>query len=460
VLSFRGRLALVHLAVIVAVLAITAFAAQWTLARLVHPQLDAALIALAETEIGMLTAGGPVRINEAPAGPAAPSFIRLDRLLQIADSSGKVLARSKNLGEALLPTPPALLERLAAGETVYETLQGFAEEPVRLVSVPMDVSGSRLIVQVAGSLDDVHNVVASSSILFLVMGLALLLAVGAAGAILTGRVFHAIDNVVTRARHIGNETLDERLPHPGTPDEIGRLVDTLNAMLDRLQQSFEMQRRFTADASHELRSPLSRLRTELEVMLRRPREPAEYVEALRSGMEEVERLTTLVEELLALARFDAGHERPAEESVPPKPIAEEAIERVRPVAEERQIEIELDAPEHVAARIPRGSAGLVFANLLENAVKFSVPGARVSLRLAKDGQETVMSVSDAGPGIAQDELPHIFDRFYRGSIARTTSSPGFGLGLALSQAIVEIHGGRLDAANRPQGGAVFTVRLR
>ena len=135
-LSFRTRLTLVHLAgarapAIVGVLAVAAFSAYWTLTRLVHAQLDAALLALAETEIGMLAqdGGGPITIHEMPPGPALPSFVRLDRLMQIVDAEGRVVARSANLGASRLPTPPALLKRLAAGETVFETLEQFAEEP-------------------------------------------------------------------------------------------------------------------------------------------------------------------------------------------------------------------------------------------------------------------------------------------------------------------------------------------
>ena len=327
-----------------------------------------------------------------------------------------------------------------------------------MVSVPVTVNGSQLVVQVAGSLDDVHNVVSSASILFLVMGLALLVAVGTAGALFTGRVFQAIDNVVRRARHIGDVSLNEKLPHPGTNDEIGRLVDTLNDMLGRLQQRFDVQRRFTADASHELRSPLSRLRTD-SGHVAATEESAEYVETLHSCMEDVERSTTLVEELLALARLDAGQERGAAEIISLGPVAEDAIERVRTYARERQVKIVLEACSDVAARVPRASASLVLANLLDNAVKFSPPGARISVGLATEGAEAVMRVSDTGPGIAPDELPHLFERFYRGSVARAASVPGVGLGLALSQAIVQAHGGRLDAANRPEGGAIFTIRL-
>ena len=462
VLSFRTRLALVHLAVIVVVLTFTAFGAEWSLSRTVHRQLDAALLALAETEVAMLAGGEgqPIRVHEVPPGPAAFSFARLDRLVQIVDVNGQVLSRSVNLGAARLPTPPALLARLAAGETVFEMLTEFGDEPVRMVSVPVRVRGTLLAVQVAGSLDDVKNVVESARMLFIVMALALLVAVVTASAFLTRRAFRAIDDVVNHAHRIGEANLAERLPHPGTRDEIGRLVDTLNEMLDRLEQSFELQRRFTADASHELRTPLSRLRTELEVTLRRPRDEVEYVEALRSCMEEVERLTQLVEELLTLARLDASsQERRPPETVSLNPVAEEMVRRMDPIARERQIEIALDPSPVVIARVARGSASLVLANLLDNAVKFSPPGGRVTVHLTTHGTEAVMSVSDDGPGISPDELPHLFERFYRGSVARAYVTPGIGLGLALSQAIVHAHRGRIEASNSLGGGALFTVWL-
>lgn len=460
-LSFRARFALVHLAAIVVVLTVAALAGYWSLSRAVHAQLDAALLALAETEVGMLAAGGeaPVRVHEAPANPAPPSFERLDRLVQIVRADGEVLARSSNLGASRLPMPPALLRRVASGETVFETLDHFGDEPTRMVSVPANARGERFMVQVAGSLDDVNQVVASASRLFAVMGIALVVAVGASGALLTRRVFHAIDDVVGRARHIGEASLGTRLPHPGTQDEIGRLVDTLNEMLGRIQQGFEVQRRFTADASHELRSPLSRLRTELEVALRRPRGSAEYVQTLRSCLEEVERLTRLVEELLALARLDAYRQGGAGETEPLNRLAEELVARVQPAANERHVDVAIEQATPVSAPVARGPASLVLANLLDNAVKFSPPGGRVTVRLAADAAQAMVSVSDNGPGIAADELPRLFERFYRGSLARANAAPGVGLGLALSQAAAMAQGGRIDAENLPTGGACFTARF-
>lgn len=460
-LSFRRRLLLAHLASIVVVLGIAALSGYWVLSQAVHGQLDAALLALAETEASMLSTGPnqPVRVHESGPGAAPPSFQRLDRLVQIVDGRGSVLARSANLGESRLPAPLALIERLGAGEPVFETLKGFGEEPVRMVSLAQRVGGTLRVVQVAGSLDDVNHVVESAGVLFLALGAALALAVGTAGAVLTRQAFGAINDIVQQARRIGEASLDRRLPHPGNRDEVGRLVDTLNEMLGRLEHAFEAQRRFTADASHELRSPLSRLRTELELALRRPREPAEYVEALRSCLDDVQRLTLLVEELLVLARLDAGQERPPTEAVQLNKLAQEVVRRLQPAAQKRDVAMVVAQSPDVEAAINQRSADLVLANLLDNAVKFSPVGGRVTVRLNKDAGEVRLQVADTGPGLSMTEVPYLFDRFFRGSAARGSEVPGVGLGLALCDAMVRAHGGRIEAANGPQGGAVFTVWL-
>jgi len=457
--SFRTRITLVHLAAVFAAVGLTAFATHWQLARAVHNQLDAELLALAETESLMLAdATQPVRVHDTPAGPAPPSFVRLDRLVQISDTDGRVLARSANLGAARLPTRAPLLTRLAAGETVVETLTDFGEEPVRLVSVPVEARGARYLVQVAGSVEDADRAIRSARVLFVVMALALLAAVGTAAAVLTKRAFRPIDAVVDEAHRIGEIDLRRRLPHPGTTDEIGRLVSTLNDMLERIERSFESQRRFTADASHELRSPLSRLRAELEVMLRRPRERAEYEETLRSCLDEAERLSQLTDELLLLARLDSGEARLATDTVALHTVAEVAIRRMER-ASGGQPRIAIAPSPPVVARVGREPVALVVQNLLENALKFSPPDSPVTISLGAEGDEVLLSVSDRGPGISPDELPRVFERFYRGKRARAEAVPGVGLGLALSRAVVEAHGGRITVQSQPGGGTTFTVRL-
>ncbi|MBV8036553.1 ATP-binding protein [Roseateles sp.] len=460
-LSFRRRLALVHLVSITAVLAITAWVTYWSLVNALRGQLDGALLALAEQEAGILAENPrlPVRVHEAGASRAPPSYARLDRLVQIIDARGGVLARSGNLGDAQLPTPPALLERLKAGETVFETLRHYGEEPTRLVSVPIRGHGSAWAVQVAGSLDDVDHAISSAGYVFAAMGFVLVVVVTLGGALLTRRAFGAISDVVQQARAIGDANLAARLQHPGTQDEIGRLVDTLNDMLMRIELSFEAQRRFTADASHELRSPLSRLRAELEITLRRPRESADYVNALRSCLDEVERLTLMVEELLALARLDAGQEAPHVGALDLAPVVESAVQRLRGMAQRQGVELHYRPAPDMRAQIAENSLGLVIANLLDNAIKFCGSAGHVGVSLSAQDGFVRIDVDDDGPGVAEEDMPHLFERFYRGASARGGAVSGVGLGLALCEAILKVYEGRIEVGRSTLGGSRFSVVL-
>ena len=265
--------------------------------------------------------------------------------------------------------------------------------------------------------------------------------------------------MVTRARHIGEGNLTERLPHPGTRDEIGRLVETLNEMLARLERSFEIQRRFTADASHELRSPLSRLRAELEVTLRRPRPLPEYEETLRSCLGEVQRVQGLTEELLELARIDARQEAEAARPVPVSEIVEAAVSAVTSEAERRGILVLVeDGPEMLVNAAPV-AAKVALANIVDNAVKFSPSGGEVRLAIGAGNGEAVITVSDSGPGVSPDDVSRLFQRFYRGKASRASDVPGVGLGLAISRALIERQGGRISVETAGEKGATFIVHL-
>jgi two-component system OmpR family sensor kinase len=276
---------------------------------------------------------------------------------------------------------------------------------------------------------------------------------------MSSKLFVAIENIVRQARDIEHGNLHQRLPHPGGDDEIGHLVDTLNAMLERIEHAFDAQRRFTADASHELRSPLSRLRAEIEITLRRPRESQDYVGTLRSCLDEVARLTTLVEELLMLARLDAGQERAQAERTPLRALVNDVVQRMQPVAYERGIELALSGSVDEAVRVDNGPISLVLRNMVENAIKFSPAGGRVAIHMASSGPGATLTVADQGTGIDEAELPFLFDRFFRGARTRAGEVDGFGLGLALSQSIAQAYGGKIEAANRAEGGAMFRLYL-
>jgi two-component system, OmpR family, sensor kinase len=462
-LSFRHRLSVWHTAAVACLLAVVAFAGHWALARLVLGQLDAALVALAETEASALQAdpGHPRRIHEFAPGSAPPSFVRLDRFVQIVDLDGNVLAKSANLGTARLPAPQAMLQRLKAGEVVFETFEDFGEEPIRVAALPINAAGVDYAVEVSGSLDDAYGILNAGRWLFLALSLLLLAGVAVTAAVFARRALRPVDEIVAQARRIGESNLAERLPQPTSRDELGRLIDTLNAMLDRVERGVETQRRFTADASHELRSPLSRLRAEIEVTLRRPRDAAEYEETLRSCLEEVERLSQLTEELLTLAHLDA-EDRPGPEApaVPLLPIVDDAVRRLASQAGRCAVSVLVEPPgASPTVRVGAMAVGLALTNILDNAVKFSPAGSAVRVGVSTDGAEALIVVSDNGPGVAPDELPRLFDRFHRGSAARERDAPGFGLGLAISRAVIERQGGSISVESPGVGGARFSIRL-
>jgi two-component system, OmpR family, sensor kinase len=461
-LTFRTRLWLGHVAVLAIMLAVAAFGADWALRRVVIGAIiDDAILWLASTEAAALQMDPtlPVRVHEIAPGAGPPSFTRLDKFVQIIDLDGQVVARSATLGTARLPRPPALLASLRNGETVFATVTDFGEEPVRMVVLPVSVGPARYAVQVAMSLDDAYAVLRVGRWLFLSMSVAILVGIGLTGALLARRALRPIDRVVTQARRIGEANLADRLPHPGTRDEIGRLVETLNEMLARLARSFEVQRHFTADASHELRSPLSRLRAELEVTLRRPRTPAEYEDTLRSCLEEVDRVQALIEELLELARIDARQEPEASEPVDVGDIIDDAVAAVRPKAAQRAIVLAVDHPREILVNAAPVAAKVALTNILDNAVKFSPTGSQVSVVAKADRHDALIAVSDAGPGVRSEELARLFQRFYRGQASRSTDVPGVGLGLAIARALIERQGGRITVDTATANGATFRVRL-
>ena len=461
-LNLKARAILLQVAAAGLILGIASLGANWVFSRMVLGQFDQALLELFKTEASAVLADPRHRlqVHEMPPGTAPPSFPRLDKFIQIVDLEGRVLARSANLGSVRLPTSPALLEQLRSGEQVLETLHDFGDEPVRMLSAPIKVGDATYAIQVAGSLDDARAALHSARLLFLISSVAILLAVGVAGALLAWAILRPIDRIVGRARMMGASALAERLPHPGSRDEMARLVETLNEMLGRIEQVFEAQRRFTADASHELRSPLSRLRAELEVTLRRPRNRAEYEETLRSCLSEVERLSRLTEELLTLARLDAGEAQEIPiESAPLAPILEDVVTRMASDALRRNVKIVLEAPADLMINVAPGTVALVVANVLDNAVKFSPLGGEVRVGASIEDGAAVVCVSDSGPGVTEEEIPRLFERFYRGSAARRTEVPGTGLGLAICRILAESQGGGVSVTSGAGGGAVVRVRL-
>jgi len=287
---------------------------------------------------------------------------------------------------------------------------------------------------------------------------ALLVAV-AGGLWLSRRALAPIDEVVRVAGNLDANNLALRIPErEGAGEEVQRLTAELNAMLERIERSIGGLRRFTADAAHELRTPIAALMGNLEVALRKPREAADLRAAMEGALEELGRLTRLVESLLTLARSDAGELPLQNVDTDVAEIVQKAIEPYQEVALERGVRLVAEYGGGVRVVADPLWLGRALANLVDNACKFTRPGGQVSIKLASSPDRVSISVEDDGPGLAAGEHARAFERFYRGPFVRGATD-GFGLGLPLTREIVHAMGGALALAARPGGGTIATVEL-
>src|SRR6267143_4563039 len=282
---------------------------------------------------------------------------------------------------------------------------------------------------------------------------------GVGGYVLARRALTPIDHLASEARRITADRLHERLSVPNQRDEIGRLAAVINDTFARLEASFEQLRRFTADASHELRTPLSVIRGIGEAGLGETRTPAEYKEAMGSMLEEVDRLTTLVDTLLRLSHGDAGTVRLSRESVDLGQLTRDVVSSLTILAEERNQRITFNDADRAIATVDRLVLREAITNLLDNAIKYSPAGSVIDILLRADGDRAILEVADRGPGIAAAHRHRIFDRFFRLDEARSRSDGGTGLGLAIAKWAVEVHGGQISVDGNPSGGSVFRITL-
>jgi heavy metal sensor kinase len=328
---------------------------------------------------------------------------------------------------------------------------------VRIYNQPVyDNNQLIAIVQVAQSLDDIHDTLERLLVTLLISMPILLAVAGGSGYYLASRALAPIDQITSTARRISAEDLSARLNMPVIDDEVGRLAQTFDEMLARLDDSFQRERQFTNDASHELRTPLTAMQAILGMIREKPRSPKEYEQALDDLKEEADRLRTLVENLLSLARGDKQMGM-ANERVDLSLLLKDVTDSLRPLADANQLELICEVPDNLSVFGDRDELIRLFVNILDNAIKFTERG-EISVTAANSNDKKIITkIADTGKGISPQHLPHIFDRFYRADSAR--SLHGTGLGLAIAKQIVEVHHGTIEAAGIMGKGTTFTVTL-
>jgi len=291
-----------------------------------------------------------------------------------------------------------------------------------------------------------------------VLALAAFLVAGSGSFLLAGRALRPIRRINEALANVSETRLDERLD-PGPFDkELHPLIGQLNAALDRLNKAFRRERQFTADVSHELRTPVAGILTTIEVLLRKERSAIELREAHEDNLEIARTMESMIERLLLLARMDAGKASPARRPASLAALVGEVLAVAGPEAQKRNIRLSHDVDAALRADIDPDQMRIVLGNLVDNAIRYNLPGGSVSVAALRSSEGLVVEVRDSGMGIPADRLPLIFDRFYRVEPSRAEGTGGCGLGLSITRKIVEAHGGRISASSGP-AGSIFSIVL-
>ena len=480
--SIRGRLTVWYMTALILSLAIFAVILYFARRSATYQDLDRRIQSEANLIAGILaesyrargvlvekdTAGRPVLISEVAAvlevvpdfllvtsrdgqllfgSPDARSlgFTQFEQISALANSSASD-------GGASGSTPPRRHRITPNGPTLHYVIRSVPEAGGQIGAVLAGADTRSAELQVA-------QLVTTIVIAFLVGIVPAVLV----GRWIAGRALEPVDTMITEIREITDgRSLHRRLPVPMEKDELGRLAGTINQMWTRLERSFAALRRFTADASHELKTPLTVVRAGVERAITRPGVPPETLAPLEETLQEVNRMTELLDSLLTLARADEGRADLHREPVDLREIIEEAGETGELLAEHAGVNIEIRLPpQPLVLAVDRSRVRQLALNLIENAVKYTPRGGQVSVELAGNDGRVVFTVADTGIGIAAGDLPHVFDRFWRADSARTRTSEraGTGLGLAICKWIAEAHGGTIEVQSRPGRGTTFTVGL-
>ncbi|MDA1013779.1 MAG: heavy metal sensor histidine kinase [Planctomycetota bacterium] len=366
-----------------------------------------------------------------------------------------LVARTEQMAAQSVPDPPAN----ASDESRFDSRRLPLIGRQRMLTRSLHANGSRFVVVLMLPMDEVHEELRGlAAVLLAVLPLSLLLA-GGIGYALARRALAPVERIRQATDEITAEQLSRRLDAPNPSDELGRLAQTINAMIARLEQSFAEVRRFTADASHELRTPISVIRAEVEVAMHQPPDAEEFQTLAGSILEECEHLTKLTNQLLTLSREDAGLVLLESEPVDLARLVADATQMMRPLAEAKEQTLTLD--RRTAAVVTGDADRLreVLYNLLDNAIKYTPSEGRIEVTVTDQSGMIAVAVRDTGIGIDADHLPRVFDRFYRVDKSRSREAGGTGLGLSIVQSIVAAHGGRVDIASTPGDGTTCTVLL-
>jgi two-component system, OmpR family, sensor kinase len=459
--SIRVRLTLWYGSALALILVLFAVALYLVMSRALREQVDASLEEAAAVAIRTLGEHrfGPFLIFE-DLSQDFPEIALLDKFFQIFGPAGQVTIQSANIQSREIPLSQTSFRASLDGKSTFESVKFEKGVPLRLLSVPIR-HGDQLvnILRVGTSLQPTERMLHRLLVgLYIASPVALLVSL-VGGWFLAGRALRPVHAITQAAQRIAAGDWTQRIRTPHSNDEIGQLASTFNDMIGRLDVSFRQIRQFSADASHELRTPLTITKGETELALRRPRQAEDYRVVLESNLEEIDRMSRIVDELLFLSRADLGEIKLKMFPVQLDDLVGEIQQQALVLGKERNIHTVLEAIEPVVVQGDDLRLRELLLNLVDNAVKYSQEGQTVEISLSVVGNRGKLVVRDHGIGISPEDQGRIFDRFYRTDEARAHAAKGTGLGLAICKWIVEVHHGTIEVQSAVHGGSCFTVFL-
>ncbi len=380
------------------------------------------------------------------------------KFIQIMDTSGRIGAKMSDIEGEALPTSFNALERAMRGEIVYETIER-TKPRLRMVTIPiMDNKKVTSVVQVGTSLEDFDETIRKLLLIMIISIPTSIIVTIVVGYFMAKKALRPVDQIRRAAVKISSSNLDEKIDITGRRDELGRLAETFNAMIGRLKDAFQRINQFSIDVSHELKTPLTILKGETEVALRKEREKDDYRKLLLSNLEEIDRMSCIIDDLLLLSKADTKEIKLNIEEVALRDLIMDVCMNMKVVADKKSVELQISELEDVRLKGDELKLRRMLLNVVENGIKYSHVGGKVSVSSYINDGYAWIDVKDNGIGISEDDIKYVFDRFYRADRSRKRES-GSGLGLSISRWIAGAHKGSIEVKSQPAQGSVFTIKL-
>ena len=378
-----------------------------------------------------------------------------ERWFQIWSEKAKLLFQNPRFESASLP--PVSKSEATSGGLRFHSLELDNGVRIRILSGKINIEGHWLFIRLIRSEEKLWKELNAYFRLMLVALPVAILIAGFGGYFLTKKLLAPVDEMAEKARKIGEENLKERLPVTNPDDELGNLARAFNEMLERIEKSFERLKQFTSDAAHELRTPLTAIRSIGEVGLQNYKDAKHYREVIGSMLEENIRLTRLVDNLLFLSRADSKTLKKHATRFNLISFVRETVEFIQALAEEKNQTIKIESKIEIKITADKTLLKQALLNLLDNAIKYSPPGSKITVKITFENGEAVIAVNDAGQGIPKEHIGKIFERFYRVDKGRSRELGGSGLGLAIARWAITAQGGRLSVESQVGKGSSFKI---